>query len=68
MMSIRMCCRDVRTDVTLNYSNLLDIDGSPDTWLGCLDGSLGFDFFDLESAQNILLSILNHFSEMKTLK
>jgi hypothetical protein len=56
-----MCCHDVRTDATLNCSNLLDTDGLP-------DGSLGSDFSDLESAQNLLLSIFNHFSEMKTLK
>jgi hypothetical protein len=30
-MSVQKCCRNVWTDATLNYSNLLDTDG-------CLDG------------------------------
>jgi hypothetical protein len=47
----------------LNCSNLLDTDESLDTCLGRPNGILGSDFSDLESAQNLLLSILNHFSE-----
>jgi hypothetical protein len=31
LKSIRTCCHDVRTDATLNYSKLLDIDESPDS-------------------------------------
>jgi len=30
LKSVRTCCHDVRTNETLNYSKLLDIDGSPD--------------------------------------
>jgi hypothetical protein len=41
--------------------HLLDTDGRPDAWLGHPDGRLGSNFSDLESAQNLLLSILNHF-------
>jgi len=29
-MSVRTCCHDVRTDATLNCSNLLDTDGRLD--------------------------------------
>jgi hypothetical protein len=29
-MWVWTCCHDVRTDATLNCSNILDIDGSPD--------------------------------------
>jgi hypothetical protein len=47
---LRTCYHDVRTDATLNYLNLLDIDGRPDVCLGCLDRSLGSDFSDLEFA------------------
>jgi hypothetical protein len=68
LMSIQMCCHDVQTNATLNCLNLLDTNGHQDACLGHHNGSLGSDFFDLESAQNLLLSILNHFTEMKTLK
>jgi hypothetical protein len=67
-MSVQTCCHCVRTDATLNCSNLLDTDERPDTCLGRLDGILGSDFSDLEYAQNFLLSILNYFFEMRTLK
>jgi hypothetical protein len=30
LMNVRTCCHDVRTDATLNSSNLLDTNGCPD--------------------------------------
>jgi len=60
---IRVCegnmipCRTlicVRTDATLNCSNLLDTYRCLDACLGHPDGILGFDFSELESAQNLL--------------
>jgi hypothetical protein len=68
LMSVWTSCHDVRTDATLNCLNLLDTNGGPDACLGHPEGSLGSDFSELKSTQNLLLSILNHFSEMKTLK
>jgi len=68
--SIRMCCWDVRTDTTLNSSNLLDIDGSPDrycliderpdSWQRRPDGILRSDISNLESVQNLLGSQLDY--------
>jgi hypothetical protein len=64
LMSARTCCWDVRTDATFNSSKLLDTDGHPNGiamssgWMlmtdKSLDGCLGFNFFDLESTQNLL--------------
>jgi hypothetical protein len=45
--------KSVRTDASLNCLKLFDIDGCPDTRLGRPDENLGFDFFELESAQNL---------------
>jgi hypothetical protein len=67
-MSVRTCCHDVQTDATLNCSNLIDTDERLNACLGRSDRILGSDFTELESAQNLLMSIFNHFSEMKTLK
>jgi len=32
---------------------LLDTDGRPDAWLGCPNGNMGSDFYELESSQNL---------------
>jgi hypothetical protein len=70
MLESSRTLKSVRTNATLNYSKLLDIDGSLDAIAtlfgrmlltderldsrqGCPDGILGFDFFELESAQNL---------------
>jgi len=63
LKSVRTCCWDIQTDANLNYSKLLDTDGSPDS-IGtssrrilltdeCPDKNKGSDFSDLESAQNL---------------
>jgi hypothetical protein len=49
-----MRCCDVRTDATLNSSNLIDTVGRPDSYMGRPDGSLGSNVSDLESVQNLL--------------
>jgi hypothetical protein len=54
LMSVRTCCWDVRTDATLNNLKLPDTYGHPDGWLDLPGGSLGSDFSNLESAQNLL--------------
>jgi hypothetical protein len=61
--SVQTCCHDVQTDATVNCSKLLDIDGSSDGIATSSrrnlltderpDGILGFDFSELESAQNL---------------
>jgi len=63
LKSIRMCCHDVRTNATLNCSNLIDIDGSSDgiaTSFGWMlltnersDGNKESDFSELKFAQNL---------------
>jgi len=54
-------------DASLNSLNFLDTDGRPDACMSRLDGSLGSDFSDLESAESSL-NLLKYISEMKTLK
>jgi hypothetical protein len=41
LKSVRMCCHDVRTDVTLNCLKLLNKDGRP-------DGNMEYDFTEFE--------------------
>jgi hypothetical protein len=53
-MSVWTYCHDVRMGATLNRSNLLDADGRLDACLSLSDGSLGSDFSNLESEQNLL--------------
>jgi hypothetical protein len=54
LMSVRTRCRNVWMDATLNCLKFLNTEGRPDAWLGRPDGSLGSDFSDLDSAQNLL--------------
>jgi hypothetical protein len=51
-----------------NSSKLLGSDGRPDAWLGHLDGSLGSDFSDLESAQNLLWTSWSTFMKRRLWK
>jgi len=62
-----MCFHDVQMNAILKYLKFLDTNGvRTHDW--AIDGILGSDFSDLESALNLLLSTFNHFSKMKTLK
>jgi hypothetical protein len=64
LMCVRTCCHDVRTDATLNCSNILDNDGRLNAWLGRPDGILGFDFSKLEFVHNLLWVSWNILSDI----